>query len=252
MLLPREHGAWAMLITPYVIGVLLTNFNMIHIPLFIGIFFAYLASYPLLLLIKGTTKGKQAEKWLIIYIVVAVAILSPIIYFYPSLLLLAIILIPSFLINMFYAKSNNERAIINDIAGVSGLALTGVAAVLVALSIAYPQLDFMELIYTEQASQLIYVWLLSVSYFLTSIFHVKTLIRERDNLQFAKYSKLYHVFIILFAYLCLPHNWFLAYIPALIKALVPTAARKPIKIGLIEASHCIIFVLLIIILRSIF
>lgn len=52
LVIPKQHGAWAMLIIPFLLSVILGKPNMYHIPLFLAWFFIYLATYPFLMYIK--------------------------------------------------------------------------------------------------------------------------------------------------------------------------------------------------------
>ena len=36
LVIPKQHGAWAMLIIPFLLSVILGKPNMYHIPLFLG------------------------------------------------------------------------------------------------------------------------------------------------------------------------------------------------------------------------
>ncbi|WP_371932622.1 YwiC-like family protein [Bacillus carboniphilus] len=78
--IPKQHGAWAMLIVPFVLGMALSSFTWVHVPLFLGWLFLYLASYPLLML----TKGKKKEfyrKWAITYGALALLFLIIVVIF---------------------------------------------------------------------------------------------------------------------------------------------------------------------------
>ncbi|EZP78790.1 hypothetical protein H839_02941 [Parageobacillus genomosp. 1] len=44
-IVPKQHGAWAMLIVPFLLGAYAGGFTWLHVPLFVGWFFLYLATY---------------------------------------------------------------------------------------------------------------------------------------------------------------------------------------------------------------
>ncbi|AHK39360.1 ywiC-like family protein [Bacillus anthracis] len=52
LVIPKQHGAWAMLVIPFLLSVILGKPTIYHIPLFIAWFFIYLATYPFLMYIK--------------------------------------------------------------------------------------------------------------------------------------------------------------------------------------------------------
>jgi hypothetical protein len=75
LFLPKQHGAWAMLIIPFWLGVIEGGFMWKHVPFFFGWLLLYLATYPMLLLFKKK-KLQFYTKWTLVYMI-------------PSLLLLA-------------------------------------------------------------------------------------------------------------------------------------------------------------------
>lgn len=52
LIIPKQHGAWGMLLIPFVLGILTGKWTWYHIPLFLACFFVYLATYPLLMYVK--------------------------------------------------------------------------------------------------------------------------------------------------------------------------------------------------------
>lgn len=46
--IPNQHGAWAMLVLPFLFGVAASRGQLIHIPLFVCWLLIYLFSFPLL------------------------------------------------------------------------------------------------------------------------------------------------------------------------------------------------------------
>lgn len=54
---PKQHGAWGMLLIPFLLSVLLGKATFYHIPLFIAWLFIYLATYPFLMYIRQTRKN---------------------------------------------------------------------------------------------------------------------------------------------------------------------------------------------------
>jgi hypothetical protein len=82
LFLPKQHGAWAMLIIPFWLGVIEGGFIWKHIPFFIGWLLLYLATYPMLLLFKKK-KIPFYTKWTLIYMIPSlILLLIPL--FWPS------------------------------------------------------------------------------------------------------------------------------------------------------------------------
>ena len=117
LFLPKQHGAWAMLIIPFWLGVINGGFVWQDIPFFIGWIFLYLATYPMLLLFKRK-KIKFYTRWTIIYIIPALLLLLFPIYTRPSIILFGLFMLPFFAINAYYTSINKDRAFMNDISAI--------------------------------------------------------------------------------------------------------------------------------------
>ncbi|MFA5537403.1 MAG: YwiC-like family protein, partial [Bacillota bacterium] len=167
LLLPKEHGAWAMWIAPYLIGILLTEFKIEHIFMLIAVFFAYISIYPFLQGLRRPNTRKQMWRFTLIYLAVAAIFGLPILYLYPKIIFIVLLMIPSFLTNLYFLKRNNERAFINNLAALIPLNST----VLISYYIGTHRYDLMALA----------LFLLIFLFFLSSVFYVKVSIRERDN-----------------------------------------------------------------------
>ncbi|GLH63611.1 hypothetical protein PG301_14500 [Parageobacillus sp. G301] len=83
-IVPKQHGAWAMLIIPFVLGAYTGGLTWLHLPLFVGWFFLYLATYPLLMAVK--LKRTQEYMWAFYrYTAIAAVILAICLWYEPSL-----------------------------------------------------------------------------------------------------------------------------------------------------------------------
>jgi 4-amino-4-deoxy-L-arabinose transferase-like glycosyltransferase len=60
--IPKQHGTWAMLVIPFVLGAMAGGWSWVHIPLGLGWLFLYLASYPLLMISKKRNKNRRKPK----------------------------------------------------------------------------------------------------------------------------------------------------------------------------------------------
>ena len=115
IVIPREHGGWAMLIIPYVTGVIFSQATWVHITLFIAWFFFYLASYPFLQAVRKSKQRSDWMKWGMIYSVIAVVFLIPSVIGFPKLVYLAPIMLVLLSINIWHSKQKSERAWLNDL-----------------------------------------------------------------------------------------------------------------------------------------
>ncbi|WP_367576424.1 YwiC-like family protein [Shouchella clausii] len=58
VVIPREHGGWAMISVPYIIGMMAAQPVLLHLPLFLAWLLLYLASYPLLQALRRGARKK--------------------------------------------------------------------------------------------------------------------------------------------------------------------------------------------------
>lgn len=234
LVLPKEHGAWAMLIVPFAVGAAVYELNWLQFPLFLGWFFLYLSSYPLLMISRNQRNAVQYSKWLVIYGAIAVAFLiAPLIY-YPGLLWLGAVLLPVLSVNVYFARTNGERNLFNDFTAIAGLSLGAVASGYVGSG--------------SWHTQLILAWLYCVLFFMDSVFFVKTMIRERGNPCFHHLSWGYHAAVVMLVFF-LSESWALtlAYLPSLVRSIGCTgSAMTPLQIGKLEIANSMFFMILLI------
>jgi hypothetical protein len=182
--IPNQHGAWAMLILPFLFGLAASPKQFIHIPLFVCWFFIYLFSFPVLQWIK-TGNSKRYRKPVVIYGAILLPLLASLVWVKPALIWYGVLLLFFFMANMYYAKMKNERALLNDI-----------TAILLFCSFIYPVVHIGEggdwTLTTE-------LFLLLVCYFIGTALYVKTIIRERKNPRYYYASIIYHLIIVLLA-----------------------------------------------------
>jgi len=236
LMLPKEHGAWAMWIAPYIVGIGISDFQWFHIPLLISIFFAYIAISPFLQGIRKTNERKQLWQLASQYILIASIIGIPIILFYPKLIIIIIGIIPILLINIFYTKSKNERSLLNDFFAILALNSTLFASYYLGAL----QYDFMAL----------YTYLLMVSFFIGSVFYVKTIYREQHNSTFKVIAKIYMILLPLLAGLVLSNILLmLAFLFSTIRIFIIPKGFKhsPKKVGITEIINTIWFAIFVII-----
>lgn len=182
--IPNQHGAWAMLAVPYLLGVLAGVPRPIHILLFAAWLLAYLFCFPLLQWIKtGRRDRYQAPVWLYGSLLlpsgIALAVLEPMLLLYGAALL------PLFAVNGLYARMNRERTVVNDL-----------TAIVQFSSVIYPAYyvgggtDW--LLATE-------LFAVSLLYFTGTVYYVKTMIREKGNPLYYLGSVAYHALLVIAA-----------------------------------------------------
>jgi hypothetical protein len=227
LFLPKQHGAWAMLIIPFWLGVIASHFRWQHIPFFIGWLFLYLATYPLLLLFKRK-KIPFYRKWTIIYMLPAMIFLLVPLLTKPSIFLFGVGMIPFFCINAYFSSKNNDRALMNDISAILVFGMAGLAS------------SFLAEGFVSHSSWLVFVS--STLFFIGSTFYVKTMIREKKSIVYRNISWGYHVLVCLFWLLL--GQWLVAFasFPSVVRAFYFYRKSYSVKkVGILEIINAILF-----------
>ncbi|NGZ74635.1 YwiC-like family protein [Saccharibacillus alkalitolerans] len=184
--IPNQHGAWAMLILPFLLGLSVSGAAPAHVPLFLCWLFMYLFSFPVLQWIK-TRKTDRYFKPSVIYGIVLIPLAVIVAASQPKLIGYGALLLAAFLVPVHYAKNKNERALLND-----------VVAILLFCSFIYP------VVYVGAGSEADWarttlLFVLLGLYFVGTALYVKTVIREKKNPRYYRASVAYHALLIPFA-----------------------------------------------------
>ncbi|OWR32629.1 hypothetical protein CDO73_03240 [Saccharibacillus sp. O23] len=184
--IPNQHGAWAMLLLPFLLGMSAVGPALVHIPLFLCWLTMYLFSFPVLQWIK-TGKKERYLKPALLYGLMLVPLAAIVALSEPKLIGYGALLLIVFAIPARYAKAKNERALLNDI-----------VAILLFCSFIYP------VVYVGAGreadwTQTTRLFLLMGLYFIGTALYVKTVIREKKNPRYYRASIAYHVLLIPFA-----------------------------------------------------
>ncbi|WP_179298889.1 YwiC-like family protein [Evansella halocellulosilytica] len=231
--IPKEHGAWAMLIVPYWLGAAISGIGWIHLLFFIGVFSMYFAQAPLLTYIRNP---KNSDVWpsFFVYVGIGAIFILPFLFFKWEIIYVGLIIMLLFVCNIFFAKTKRERLFINDFIAI------------VALSI----LLFVPYILNGNtlSGEALTYFMITVLFFTASVFHVKSLIREKKNKVFHRFSHGYHITIVIAAYVL---NWYAAVTVFLIclckTVLIPKKLlKRPIHIGIVEIANSVIFFTIIV------
>ncbi|MGM8215389.1 YwiC-like family protein [Bacillaceae bacterium W0354] len=235
IVLPKEHGSWAMYLLPVLLGILFTEPNWLHLFFAIGWFFLYLTSTPLLNIFRNKRKADKMMPWVLGYGITAVIFLIPIVIFMPEVTLFGFAMIPFLLISVYFIKKRNERSLINDLSGILIFTIGGAASYYIGK----------EAVTTEMFLLLI----VTTAYFLGSAFYIKSLIRELKNPKFKWKSHMYHIFLLILPFIIRWEMLIFAFLPSVIKDWVTprTGVIKPMHSGIIEIINAIIFLTLVLI-----
>ena len=227
LFLPKQHGAWAMLIIPFWLGAAATGIIWQHIPFFLGWLLLYLATYPLLLLFKKK-KITFYRKWTLVYLIPALMFLMVPLFTAPSIIYFGLVMLPFFVINVYYSSINQERALLNDISAIITFSIAGFASSYLSIAAIQPNS--------------LLVFTASFLFFGGSTFYVKSMVREKKNTTFKYISWIYHAIVPLLWLIM--GNWImaLAFIPSLIRAIY--FYGKPLgmmKLGIYEIINALLF-----------
>ncbi len=231
MVLPREHGTWMMFFLPYLLGMILSGPNWLHLVLLIGWFFIFLTSTPLFNIIRKPKLKKDMLPWVLKYSTAAILFTVPIIWMQPILLWGIFLLLPLLFVSRYFIKKKQERSLWNNLSGILIFSLGGTAAYIVGQG--------------SLTKEAILLLCITTLYFMSSAFYVKSLIRERKNPAFKRKSHIFHLLLLLFPLLIALPWMTIAYLPSVCKDFFTTRKRpiKPLRIGIIEIINGIVFFL---------
>lgn len=258
ILIPKEHGAWAILLIPYCIGIAITNeFSMRTILGLFGILLLFISRPSLIKLVRRRNNNSQNILLWLNFLIPATLGLSifsllfvrsglwELLYFgFAGLMLLAIY--------TWLTLQHKERSVFGELVGIFLLTLSAPLAVYLA---------------REQLSgQAFVLWLVNTLYFASSVFYIKTKIKvfirhanfDSDVTKFvlAKNFLAYLTILILIIALLtvrqmIPLLVTLAFVPMIAHTLWSIFTRSPkfaiMKEGFIQIGLSFIFAILLII-----
>lgn len=227
--LPPQHGAWAMLVVPYLVGVLWAGPSWPQLPLLVAWLGGYLLSYYLFLAVK-TRRPSRVTAQVLVYSAVTVPAALLVVALRPELLAFAPVYAILLTINAWYAWRRSERALLNNLASVvQGCLMVPVAATAAGLA----------------PTAVLAPFVLVLLYFAGTVLFVKSTIRGRGDPRYLGGSIAYHavagVAAVAIAWpLAVPFGWFL-----LRAAWLPHRRLTPKQIGMIEIANCAVLVVAI-------
>src|SRR5262245_11041060 len=248
--LPKEHGAWAMLYVPFVLGVTVAGrVNWQMLLLLLSTTAAFISRESLLVYWRARARGRdavEARKTLLLYLALAAAFGSPLILAFELFWLVPLGLIGAalLLINGRQATRMEERAARSEIMAIGGLTMTAPAAYYAA-SVRWEMTAF-------------WLWLLSMLYMASSVFYIKLRVyrlnprKHAEQRQAWRSCALYHSFLIV----ALPALMFvgglslftfIAFAPALARTFwgmfKPKTKVNLMRAGILEIVYSMIFLI---------
>jgi hypothetical protein len=234
---PHQHGAWAMLALPILVGIAASRFVPEQLLLAGTAVAAYLASATLQAWLGALRRPSYVPS--IAAYGAATALLGiPLLALEPRLLLVAIVVVPAGAVTLAAARPGTPRELVLSLAHVAQASVLAPAAMLLAGETNTTVLGAATAIVAAEMTG--------------SVLVVRSVIRERDNVSFAIRSIGYHVVITLAAAVALP--WAYAALAAFLTAraaALPLARRRlaetrrglrPVHVGVIGAVASIALV----------
>lgn len=240
---PPQHGAWAFLALPVLLGALVAPWT----PLILLLALAWVAAYPMSYAAFGLVRATRSQRFrrpLLVWSVVAAVPALVLVVARPWLVWVGAVYAALFLVNLRYARRNDERALANDLVFVFECA----AMVLVTWAVGVGDGSFVPPPVVDVPLE---VWILTAVAVLAmtgSTLHVKSLIRERRDPRFARASQAFAVGSVLAA-AALAAAWGLPSGGWLVAPFVALAVRafvvgrrplKPMAIGLVELAGFVV------------
>ncbi len=216
--MPPQHGAWAMLLLPWLVGVLGAGFRWLHIPLLVAWLTGYLASYYALLAVKTRRLSRfTAQLW--VYVPPTVLLGALVVALRPSVLWYAPAYGALLAVNVAYAARRDDRALINNLASVALSCLM----VFVCATVA-----------GASPGTVVVAFAAVTAYFVGTVLHVKALIRERDDVRYRWASIGYHVVALVGAIILGAAIAAVFALLAVRAVVLPRWRLSPARIGVIE------------------
>jgi hypothetical protein len=219
---PPQHGAWAMLLLPYLAGLLVSGFAWPAAPLLGAWVGGYLLSYYLLQAIK-TGRFTRFRPQILLYAPITVALAVPVVVTRPAVLWFAPAYAVLLAVNAWFAWRRRERALLNDLASVvQGCLMVPVVAVVAEVTPRWQPFAVVLL------------------YFTGTVLFVKTMIRERGSVAYRRASIGYHLAALAAATLI---GAFAAVVSGALLArawLLPGRPMTPKQVGLVEIGASVL------------
>ena len=221
--IPNQHGAWAMLIAPVVVGALAGGVTGWHLLLMLSWLSAFCLNFYVSLSVKSK-RPKRYQPQLVTYGLATVGFGIPLAWHQLDVLRMLVAAVPAFIVNIAFVLKRNERAWLNDIVGVALAGVVGFGAYLVGSSPA------------DDAHALRAIIAICL-YFVGTVIYVKTLIRERGSKTWLRLSYGFHAALVIAA--AAQQWWTLAAVAAALLAravAVPSRGWTPKRVGLVEIA----------------
>lgn len=213
-----------MLAVPYVAGLLVAGWTWVAAPIALAWLSGYLLSYYAMQAVKTRRPGRWRSQ-LLAYGGATLAAAAVVVAARPVVLWYAPVYAGLLAVNAWYAARRQERSLLNDLASV----VQSCVMVFVVASAA-----------STEPTAVAGVFTVCTLYFAGTAFYVKTMIRERGDATYLRWSIAYHAAAVV------PAAW-LGTAPAVLfgwllvrAAFLPSRRLSPKRVGVIEIGNCVL------------
>ena len=251
--LPKEHGAWAMLYVPFVLGIAVAGtINLAVLLLLLATTALFVSRESLLVWWRARKRGRQnqsameSQRLLLLYGAVATLTGLPLILVYQFywLLLFGLLGAALLIINGWKATEFEDRTVQSEVLAIAGMTMTAPAAYYVASG--------------QWGSKALWLWALSAAYFASSVFYIKLRVtglhsKKPDDKRRARWQCVgYHGFLLvsllaLAITRSLPLFLLIAFAPVLARTawslFKPSNQLNLKQIGIAEIIYSLIFLI---------
>ena len=194
---PNQHGAWAMLLAPPLVGALIAlgyqDPSHIHhrssiFPIAVAWIIGYFSFFSFGLWFKArsaTRKAKYARPMIVYGTIAAVAGITAL-FTYPGLAWWALAFTPMVAVAVLEVFRRRQRSLS------SGIATTIASATMLLVMASTGEFAPLPWFFFNVPARIWVLWLATALYYVGTIFYVKTMIREKGNAPFENLSRKYH------------------------------------------------------------
>lgn len=233
LMIPREHGVWAMFLAPFLLGIMLTTPTLLHVGTGIGLLSGYMMVSAGLEYLRRPRYRQSAIRSMLIFGLIAAGSLSyPLLNRWQAFWPLAIMGL-TLAGSLFFLRQKRERHFLNDLLGIFGLSM--LLPIAANLGGGAPEHLIIE------------AMILNLLYFTGSVFFVKAAFREKQNPRFHQVGLCYHVLVVALPFvLGLSPLMALMFLPGAIKMLVAASGKKlsVATVGITEIVNVLWFITL--------
>jgi len=228
---PPQHGAWAMLLVPYLLGTVAAGWTVAAVPLLLVWLMGYLFSYSALMAVRVRRRERYIAAARLTGLL-AVPFGIWLLVLQPWVALAAVAFVPMALVNIRFARRHDERSWANGLASVTQ------ACLMVPLAYGVGQGSD----WARAAALFAIAWL----YFAGTVFYVKTMIRGRGDRGFLRASLAFHAAAVVAATLVsvelgVLFGWFLLRAWAMPRIALNHRV-KPVHVGVLEMANSVLLV----------